>query len=676
MNITHTRSPVLVALLGSLALAPSLLAQPPDGDDITQTVVRVAYLSGQVSYSRGDSPDDWQPASRNFPMTLGDRLYTARGSRLELQTENGAIYLAPESNLAALNLTYDVKQFSLGMGSASFLVRQIGPEEFFEVDTPNAAVTFDRAGEYRIDVDRDGNTRVLVNHGHAYVAAAGGEVPLEAGRLMAIDGIDSPVYDVDSLPRPDSWDRWVETRSRRSRDIRSSRYVHAGISGVEDLDQYGSWSQIPEYGTCWSPSNVSAGWQPYRAGRWAWQDPWGWSWVSSEPWGWAPYHYGRWVTSRSRWYWVPVGPDVRSIRYAPALVMFVGGAGASLSVSLGGGGYVGWFPLAPRDPFVPWWGSRGRDSHLANVQNVTYVNRTYVTVVNQNTFISGNQVTTNTIRDARVLREISTAPVVRGPLPVVPVASSIRVSATSAGPAPRPPAAALTRPVVTHLAPAPAPALFREKTDLIRENRGAPVDSAQAARLSPTSRAIQPARSVVTEPGRSTLKPKNTQVSGPTPVPVTREATPGHVRREAPPAGGRDVSPGQVRGEPAPALDAKKAQEADTARKQQQQQQQLEAGKAQEADAARKQQQQQQQLEARKAQEADAARKQQQQQQQLEARKAQEADAARRQQPPGAKQKQVTEEKKAAPPTATPADQKKEKDEKSKDKKDQPDQRG
>ncbi len=627
MNSTLIRGRALIALLGTLALASASQAQSPNGDDIQQTVVRVAYFSGEVSYSRGDNPDDWQPASLNFPMTLGDRLYTARGSRLELQTEGGAIYLAPETDLAALNLTYEVKQFSLGMGSASFRIRQIDSGESFEVDTPNAAVTFDRAGEYRIDVDRDGNTRVIVKRGHAYVAAAGGEVPLEAGRVMAIDGIDSPVYDITSLPRPDSWDQWVATRSRPSLATGSRRYVSADISGVDDLDQYGRWSEIPEYGTVWSPANVSADWQPYRAGRWAWQDPWGWSWVSNESWGWAPYHYGRWVTLRSRWYWVPVGPEVRTVRYAPALVAFVGGPGSSLSVSVGGGGNVGWFPLAPRDPFVPWWGSRARERNPTNVTNVTYVNRTYVTVVNQNTFLSGAPVARNMIRDAGVVREISAAPVVRGPLQVVPVASSIRVSTERPGSAPRPPAAALTRPVVTRLAPAPAPALFHEKANLIRENHGAPVDPAQAARLSPVSRAIQPIRPVVVEPGRVTLTPKKPQGSGsPAPVPVTREVPPGQARREAPPAGARELPPGQAKGPPAlqqQQLDTRKAQETENARK------------VQEAEGARKAQQQQ--LDTRKAQETENARKVQEaegarkaQQQQLDTRKAQETENARK----------------------------------------------
>src|SRR6476661_7902607 len=97
-------SRALVAVLGTLALGSTARAQSQDDDGVRQTVARVAYLSGEVSYARGDDPGDWQPASLNFPMTLGDRLYTGKGSRLELQTECGTIYLAPETDLAALNL--------------------------------------------------------------------------------------------------------------------------------------------------------------------------------------------------------------------------------------------------------------------------------------------------------------------------------------------------------------------------------------------------------------------------------------------------------------------------------------------------------------------------------------------------------------------------------------------
>jgi hypothetical protein len=39
-------------------------------------------------------------------MTLGDRLCTGGRSRLELQTGGGAIYVAPETDLTATDLTY------------------------------------------------------------------------------------------------------------------------------------------------------------------------------------------------------------------------------------------------------------------------------------------------------------------------------------------------------------------------------------------------------------------------------------------------------------------------------------------------------------------------------------------------------------------------------------------
>jgi hypothetical protein len=56
-------------------------------------------------------------------------------------------------------------------GVASFRIRNLDENDVFEVDTPNAAVTFERPGTYRVDVDPNGNTRVLVRGGLADVAA-------------------------------------------------------------------------------------------------------------------------------------------------------------------------------------------------------------------------------------------------------------------------------------------------------------------------------------------------------------------------------------------------------------------------------------------------------------------------------------------------------------------------
>ena len=115
-----------------------------------------------------------------------------------------------------------------------------------------------------------------------------------------------------------------------------------------------AWETAPEYGAVWYPASVASDWAPYRNGYWTDVGAWGPTWVDYAPWGYAPFHYGRWVWRGSYWGWVPGPVAVRPV-YAPALVVFVGGPRFSISVSVGnrGPGYVGWFPLGPREVYVP-----------------------------------------------------------------------------------------------------------------------------------------------------------------------------------------------------------------------------------------------------------------------------------------------------------------------------------
>ncbi len=498
---------------------PPARVEAPE-QEIQQTVARISLVGGGVSFARGDDPEDWQAADVNVPMTLGDRVWTGDDGRLELQVHGGNYArLAARTDLQVLNLTNDVKQFSLGLGTASFSLRRLGDDEVFEVDTPNAAVTLERPGEYRVDVDSDGNSRVQVRRGRAVATAGGGQVTLAAGEELQVDGLDAPRYRTVALPGPDGWDRWVAERDQRLAQARSYTYVTADVAGVEDLDQYGRWQQIPDYGWAWSPASVEAGWAPYRAGRWIWQDPWGWTWVAAEPWGWAPYHYGRWTYWGSGWYWVPVAPTVRAVAYSPALVAFVGGSA----------GYVGWFPLAPRDPYYPWW----RRGPAVSVTQVTYVNRTYVTVVNQTVFASGRPVSRDIVRDRTVIRSVEAAPVLRGPVPVIPTRASLRTT-TREAPASRPPAAVASRQVVTRVSPPPPPPRFDAKLPVIREKGGAPVAPADAARLSSSDPSRAAARSRPAPPPSAPVTPAP-QGGGPAPAATRAPAASVPMRPTSPP---------------------------------------------------------------------------------------------------------------------------------------------
>ena len=190
---SRLRPASLFALMAILLTFPPAAAQRDHGyqddaypdDGIRQAVARISDFEGSVSFSRGDDPDDWQLASINYPMTLGDRIWTDRGARAELQLPGGTVYLGPETELAALDLTRDVRQLSLALGTASFRIRRLDREEVVEVATPNVSVTFETPGSYRVDVDADGNSRVAVYQGRAWAASVGGQVELERGERAA-----------------------------------------------------------------------------------------------------------------------------------------------------------------------------------------------------------------------------------------------------------------------------------------------------------------------------------------------------------------------------------------------------------------------------------------------------------------------------------------------------------
>ena len=67
--------------------------------------------------------------------------------------------------------------------------------------------------------------------------------------------------------------------------------------------------------------------------------------------------------------------------YAPALVAWVGGPSFGVGIAVGGPA-VGWFPLGPREVFVPAYGYSPRYIERVNVTNTVIVNRTVFTNVN------------------------------------------------------------------------------------------------------------------------------------------------------------------------------------------------------------------------------------------------------------------------------------------------------
>jgi hypothetical protein len=344
-------------------------------------VARLSYVEGSVSFEPAGE-NDWSLASLNYTLTTGDRLWTDKGARAELETGNIAMRMSEQTDLTATNLTDQLLQLGLAQGSLRITAYDLRSGGQVEVDTPSAAVTILQPGSYRVDVYPDQNrTLVTVNRGQVQITGNGLNETVQSGQAVMLTGTDQVQATTVGVPGPDSFDQWCAQRDGKYQNARSRQYVSPYVPGYYDLDGYGDWTTVAQYGPIWYPSGLAIGWCPYRYGRWAWVEPWGWTWVDDAPWGFAPFHYGRWVQVGVRWGWLP-GPIGVAPIYGPAFVAFVGGAGFSVGVGIGA---VAWFPLGPGEPFYPWYHhSDGylRQVNITNVRNINVTNITNVTNIN------------------------------------------------------------------------------------------------------------------------------------------------------------------------------------------------------------------------------------------------------------------------------------------------------
>ena len=312
---------ILLALALLLA-APASQAQsgePPMG--------RAAWLSlaqGNVQLAPSDTRQ-WGSSETNRPLAQGDQLATRAGARAELHVGSTALRLQGDSMLEFTRLDDYATQVKLTQGSLGLHLRELAPGERVEIDTPNLAFVAHQPGVYRFDVDpQSGTTRVAVHSGAGTIYGANAEsYELSAGRQAVFAERNLlPVAGTGAAWR-DEFDRWSASRSQQDELSVSARYVSRELTGYQQLDAYGDWSNDTTYGAVWFPRSVAIDWAPYRDGQWRWVAPWGWTWVDNAPWGFAPSHYGRWAQFGGRWGWVP-GPRHQRPVFGPGHVDFNG----------------------------------------------------------------------------------------------------------------------------------------------------------------------------------------------------------------------------------------------------------------------------------------------------------------------------------------------------------------
>lgn len=476
-----------------------------DQDDPPSRVARLDLIDGSASMQPA-GVDDWIQASVNRPLTTSDRLWTAARSRAELHVGSTALRVGGETSLTFTRLDDNTVQLQLAQGTLYVHVRKIYENETYEVDTPNGSFTIVRSGEYRFDVDSNGDvSTAMVRSGEVNAWSGDRSVAIHGGELGTFRG-DNFAYDMGQAPGYDDFDKWCTKRDYREDESLSARYVSRDMPGYYDLDSYGSWRVVPDYGPMWVPVVVS-GWAPYRYGHWVWIDPWGWTWVDDAPWGFAPFHYGRWVYYGGYWGWCP-GPVIVRPYYAPALVAWVGGQSWGVAISFGFGSPVGWVPLGWGEVYSPWY--------HASPRYWNYVNRT--TVINNTTIINNYYNYYNGVGPRQNLRFQYANYRVNGAVSVVPAAalknsqpinkvvvtvppkrlspiepqlapqvvpekSTVTGGHAPVEPGMKPPERVLDRRVVAKNAPPVPPVPFDQQRPALEKNQGRPLDPATEANL-------------------------------------------------------------------------------------------------------------------------------------------------------------------------------------------------
>lgn len=379
-----------LALLISLAL-PAMAQDDPPG-----RVGRIAELQGRVWYYDLES-GDWVAAELNRALTTGDRVATDGDGRAEIRIGSASLRLGAGSEIDILGIDDQQVRLQLHSGRLALRLRSQEVAREFELVTDEGSFRPERAGRYRLDRN-DATSSVTVASGELRFQSPDTAITVGAGQRAEISRVAGATRYTLLQPQRDAfYDEVAAADAAAERSVSTTRYVSPEMTGAEQLDAYGRWTEDAEHGALWVPRAVVPGWAPYRFGRWAWVRPWGWTWIDDAPWGFAPFHFGRWVFWRNSWCWAP-GRWVARPVFAPALVVWIGAPVIGIGIGPG----VGWFPLGPREVFVPpyrvtpHYVRNVNVTQVTNITNVTQIVNSPNTVVQQTHYIyrgAGNAVT-------------------------------------------------------------------------------------------------------------------------------------------------------------------------------------------------------------------------------------------------------------------------------------------
>jgi hypothetical protein len=316
-TVTSRFAYVALFLVCVLLPPPLLAAQSPDDAQATHSlskirVVRLSEVRGAVQLDRSTGRG-FEAAMANLPIVEQNRLRTDQGvAEVEFE-DNSTLRLAPDSEAEFPQLERKadgttVSAVHLLRGTAYVsLVKSKGNEFNLAFDKQNAVLP---PGTH-VRLDTNGATASFaVFDGSAQVEGPTGTVAIARKETVVFHLADQSPPTTERQVAAETYDSWdkdatgYHARTASMSALSSVPYTY----GLNDLMYYGNFLNAGSCGMMWQPYFVSAGWDPYSNGAWAFYPGAGYSWVSPYPWAWTPYHYGAWSFCPGMgWGWQPGG---------------------------------------------------------------------------------------------------------------------------------------------------------------------------------------------------------------------------------------------------------------------------------------------------------------------------------------------------------------------------------
>jgi len=238
----------------------------------------VNFVSGTVTVTRSDGTAGRLVAGES--LATGDRVETGSDGRAEILLNPGS-YLRASGNSAFRFVSTDLEDLKLELTAGSAIFEVIAADEFrVSVKMPRQQLDLTRTGVYRLDLTADGNARLSVFKGEAYVGPKS-QTELKGGRtaLLTTSGTSVAKFDRDTK---DPFDVWSKERGKELMKANAQLQQKSLRNTLLSSFNQRGWNMYNSFGL-WIFNPTRSGWCFLPFG-WGWSSPYGWGFNSDIWW--------------------------------------------------------------------------------------------------------------------------------------------------------------------------------------------------------------------------------------------------------------------------------------------------------------------------------------------------------------------------------------------------------